>query len=199
MQSSRSPPSLGSTPSPTDRTNAHILVPRSFNTSESIPPSPHFFAMNTLTDRRLTGSAMPYQPIDHHPLSRYAHLLCPARHCIVAVDHPISYHTISAHQHTNIPYRGSTPRHGIPLCWTQPPREPAFHLTPHPRWHDLCEYRMQHLRAVTTTSQCGTRPYILLPHSTHCGHPSPSFLTCRLPMWRPTPNSHLLPLHAAAR
>jgi hypothetical protein len=93
MQSSRGPPPHGSMPSPTGRTNAQIPAPGSFNTSDSIPPPPHLSAMNPLTDQRLTGSVMPYQPIDHHPLSRYAHPLHPTRHCIAAVDHPISCHT----------------------------------------------------------------------------------------------------------
>jgi hypothetical protein len=131
------------------------------------------------------------------------HIFCaPPDPCIVAVDHPISYHTISAHQHTKIPYRGSTPRHVIPLCWTQPPREPAFDLTPHTQWHGVCEYRRQHLHAVTTTGQCGTSPHISSPTRPTVPPPSPLFLTCRLPMRRPTPNSsahHLLPVHAVAR
>jgi hypothetical protein len=125
MQSSHGPPPHGSTPSPTDHTNAHIPAQGSFNTSESIPPSPHFFAMNPLTDQRLTGSVMPYQPIDHHPLSRYALLLHPARHCIVTVGHPISCHT-----HISTPtYQDTVPWQyasswDTPVLDTAPPENP---------------------------------------------------------------------------
>ncbi|KAN0105572.1 hypothetical protein V8E52_010866 [Russula decolorans] len=71
MQSSRGPPPPhGATPSPpTDRSHStHSSVPSSFHTPESVPPpsSPPFFAMNPLTDQRLTGSMMPYH--HHHAL-----------------------------------------------------------------------------------------------------------------------------------
>ncbi|KAH9968374.1 hypothetical protein BGW80DRAFT_671630 [Lactifluus volemus] len=69
MQASHGQPPHGATPSPTDRTNAHIPASGSFRTSESIPPSPSFFSMNPMADQRLTGSVIPYQPVDHHPLS----------------------------------------------------------------------------------------------------------------------------------
>jgi hypothetical protein len=80
MQSSRGPPPPhGATPSPpTDRSHStHSSVPSSFHTPESVPPpsSPPFFAMNPLTDQRLTGSMMPYH--HHHALPRYAHIWCP--------------------------------------------------------------------------------------------------------------------------
>ncbi|KAH9987111.1 hypothetical protein BJV77DRAFT_1070686 [Russula vinacea] len=70
MQSSRGPPPHGTTPSPpTDRphSNTHSAIPGSFHTPESVPPpsSPPFFTMNPLTDHRLTGSMMPYHPVDH--------------------------------------------------------------------------------------------------------------------------------------
>lgn len=86
MQSSRgAPPPHGTTPSPpTDHphSNTHTTIPSSFHTPESVPPpsSPPFFTMNPLTDQRLTGSMMPYHPVDHHhALPRYAHVWCP--HC----------------------------------------------------------------------------------------------------------------------
>jgi hypothetical protein len=91
MQSSRGPPH-GATPSPpTDRSHStHSSVPSSFHTPP--PSSPPFF-MNPLTDQRLTGSMMPYHPVDHHhALPRYAHICCPV--CPTPPDHhlPSSSH-----------------------------------------------------------------------------------------------------------
>jgi hypothetical protein len=72
MQSSREPPPphRAAPSSPTDRSHSstHSSVCSSFHTSESVPPPfwPPFFTMNLLTDQRLTGSIMPYHPVDHH-------------------------------------------------------------------------------------------------------------------------------------
>lgn len=82
MHPSRGPP--GTTPSPpTDRSHStHSSVPSSFHTPESVAPpsSPAFFTMNPLADQRLTGSMMPYHPVDHHhALPRYAQCALSAR------------------------------------------------------------------------------------------------------------------------
>ncbi len=70
MQSCREPPPPhGATPSsPIDcsHSNTHSSVRGCFHTPESVPPpSLPFFTMNPLTDQRLTGSMMPYHPVDH--------------------------------------------------------------------------------------------------------------------------------------
>jgi|SRR5712671_5039256 len=125
MQSSRGPPPHGSTPSPTDRSNTHTAVPGSFHSSESVPSSSHFFAMDPLTDQRLTGppSMMPY-----HSLSQYVHACALSDN--IAVDADGSVALLTAHPPTKILYRGRTPRHGIPRCST-PQLLQSIHPPPH--------------------------------------------------------------------
>jgi len=121
------PPPHGATPSsPIDcsHSSTHSSVRGSFHTPESVPPpsSPPFFTMNPLTDQRLTGSMMPYHPVDHHhALPRYAHFWCfvdPTHLLILSV---LVSRYLLAHLPTKIPFRGSMPRHGMPPCWTQVP------------------------------------------------------------------------------
>ena len=96
MQSSRGQPPHGADPSPTDRSHTHTALPSSFQSSESLPSSPPFFSMNPLTDQRLTGPMMSYQPVDHHSLSRYAHIHTLARTLLITVDDsPFVTHRLS--------------------------------------------------------------------------------------------------------
>jgi len=89
-------PPHGAAPYPTDYPHTYPAVPGSIHTPESVPSSPPFFYMNPQTDQHLTGSLMPYQPVDHHPLTRYAyiHTLSDAT---VTVDNSHSCHTPSQH------------------------------------------------------------------------------------------------------
>jgi hypothetical protein len=141
MHSSRGPPAPhGATPSPpTDRphSNTHTAIPDSFHTPESASPasSPPFFTMNPLTDQRLTGSMMPYHPVDHHhALPRYAHVwcsVCPTPPLLIVYGFVPCLTTPSlVHPPTKIPFRGSTPRRGMLPCWTQVPL-PNTRLQPH--------------------------------------------------------------------
>ncbi|KAH9976954.1 hypothetical protein BJV74DRAFT_168054 [Russula compacta] len=75
MQSSPGQPPHGPSSSPTDHSHHHPPVSNPFHTPEPSHSSQPFFTMNPLTDQRLTGSMMPYQPVDHHSLSWYVHLV----------------------------------------------------------------------------------------------------------------------------
>ena len=159
MQPSRGQPPHGADPSSTDRSHSHTTLPSSFHTSESLPSSPPFFSMNPLTDQRLTGPMMSYQPVDHHSLSRYVHIHtlpgatvddspschAPSQHidlsrfCIVAVCHAMGL------------------RSGRRFFL----REPVFHPDSHPQRHGLAQPRGQLLRATFTAPQGGAYPQSL--------------------------------------
>ena len=177
MQSSRGPPPHGAAPSPTDRSNPHSAVPSSFHTPEPVPSSPHFFTMNPLTDQRLTGPMMPYQPIDHHPLSRYAHYTHPGLVPAVTAENTLSCHIQSQLIHLPRFRTVAVPRTLGPRprckCFL---RESVLQRLAYPWWHGLAQPRGELICAIITAHKGSAKPQsspwryssVRLVHHHHC-------------------------------
>ena len=152
MQSRGPPPPHGTTPSPpTDRPHStHSSVPSSFHTPESVPPtsSSPFFTMNPLTDQRLTGSMMPFHPVDHHhALPRYAHIWCPSIRRRLPIISVLQL-TIPS-QHIHLPrYRFMALRHvvGRPRAGRRCLFRASVLDLIEPPWHGLSKQRGQYIR-----------------------------------------------------